>query len=77
MFEKRKVAVAVALGALGGIAVGAAPASAGAPQFACYSNEAPEEFVVLQASPGDENWVLEVRLCRLVKFPTHIGPYRP
>jgi len=77
MLKKRKVAIAVALGALGGIAFGAAPASADRPQqFACYATDPDFGLSLLDTSPGDPGWAADVQLCQLVKgFPTRVGPY--
>jgi len=77
MLTMRKIAVAVALGTLGGVALSAAPASAAQPPLACYSNEDGSLLWLLEASPGDDDWGLAVALCRLEKSPTHIGPYFP
>ena len=73
MFQKRKIAVAVALASLGGIAVGAAPASAAQPTFWCHANADPAASYVLTSQPGDPGWAFEVRQCQLKKFG-HVGP---
>jgi hypothetical protein len=63
---------AAIVAAAGALAVGVGSASAGAPEFGCYTQGG--SFLFPVGSPGDEAWLKNVRDCLAVdKVVTHVA----
>jgi hypothetical protein len=71
--------ITIALGAVGLFLISVGPAAAAPPEFGCVPpgwKPTGEVVYALGAGPGDPDWVLEGRLCRLQKFDGHIIPIK-